>query len=287
MIAHVAEAGEARGRVVLRFSSRTPNDAAIAAAFRIAQAFQSEIESLYVEDAQLLELARFPFATEISLTGRSRRPLSQHAVHRSFQAVFRAAKRRVEAAARETDVPLMQSFVRDEPVQALAAACAQRGPWNVIALAEAIGPTSCQALREVFDNVSDTTGVILAGPNSRRTSGPVIVVVEDLERFPGMLRAAERLAALNEEPIVVLIVGDSEDQLYQMDGEIRLILADRQDVTVVPAMLTRGEPAVVAEAIRRLKGGFLIAHFGSATVPDAGGLGPLVAALECPLFLVR
>ena len=287
MIAHVAEAGEARGRVVLRFCSRAPNDAAIKAAFRIAQAFQSEIESLYVEDAQLLELARFPFATEISLTGRSRRPLSQHAVHRSFQAVFRAARRRVEAAAREAEVPLMQSFVRDEPVQALAAACAQRGPWNVIALAEAIGPSSCVAIRELFDSVSDTTGVILAGPNSRRSSGPVIVVVEDLERFPGMLRAAERLAALNEEPIVVLIVGDGEDQLYQMDGEIRLILADRQDVTVVPAMLTRGEPAVVAEAIRRLKGGFLIAHFGSTTVPDAGGLGPLIAALECPLFLVR
>lgn len=287
MIAHVAEAGEARGRVVLRFCSRVPNDAAIRAAFRIAQAFQSEIESLYVEDSQLLDLARFPFATEISLTGRSRQPLSQRAVHQSFRAVFRAAKRQVEAAARETEVPLLQSFVRDEPVQALAAACAHRGPWNVIALAEAIGPTSSAAIRELFDNVSDTTGVILVGPNSRRTSGPVIIVVEDLERFPGMLRAAERLAALNEEPIVILIVGESEEHLYQMDGEVRLILADRQDATIVPAMLAHGEPAVVAEAMRRLRGGFLIAHFGSLTVPDEGSLGPLVAALECPLFLVR
>ena len=287
MIAHVAEAGEARGRVVLRFCSRAPNNTAIRAAFRIAQAFQSEIESLYVEDTQLLDLAKFPFATEISLTGRSRRPLSQISVHQSFQAVFRAARRQVEAAARETEVPLQQNFVRDEPVQALAAACAQRGPWNVIALAEAIGPSSCAAIREVFDNVSDTTGVILVGPNSRRTSGPVIVAVEDLERFPGMLRAAERLAALNEERIVVLIIGESEDHLYQMDGEIRLILADRQDVTVVPAMLAYGEPAVVAEAMRRLRGSFLIAHFGSMTVPNEGSLGPLIAALECPLFLVR
>jgi hypothetical protein len=31
----------------------------------------------------------------------------------------------------------------------------------------------------------------------------------------------------------------------------------------------------------------VICQFGGLVVPDEGDLGPLVAALECPLFLVR
>ncbi|MGI9424142.1 MAG: hypothetical protein ACR2PA_13190 [Hyphomicrobiaceae bacterium] len=287
MIAHVAEAGEARGRVVLRFCSGRPHEMAVRAAFQIAQAFQSEIESLFIEDAQLIDLARFEFATEISLTGRHRRRLSQRSVHQSFRASFEAARRMVEQEAQAAEVPMQHSFVRDEPVHALAAACAQRGPWNVVALAEAFGTTSCATLRELFSTVPDTTGVILAGPRTRRVDGPVIIAVEEIDRFPGMLRAAEKLAALSESDIVALIVADNQDRFFQLDGEVRLILGDREDVTIVPSAVAHGEAAVIAESIRKLRGGFLIAQFGSLVVPESGGLRPLTSALECPLFLVR
>ena len=143
MIAHVAEAGEGRGRVVLRFCAGRPHAMAVRAAVQVAQAFQSEIESLFIEDAQLMDLARFPFATEISLTGRHRNRLSQQSVRESFMASFGVARRMVEREAHASEVPLQHSFVRDEPVHALAAACAQRGPWNVVALAEAFGTGSC------------------------------------------------------------------------------------------------------------------------------------------------
>jgi hypothetical protein len=287
MIAHVAAAGEGRGRVVLRFCTGTPSEAAIRAAFRLAQAFQSEIESLYIEDRQLLELASYPFATEISFTGRTRRRLTHRAVQQSFRSVFVAARRHVDRIAREVDVPRADHFVRDEPVHALAAACARSGPWNIIALAEAFGASSCGTLRELFDTVPDTTGVVLVGPNTSRTTGPVVIVVEDLDRFPGMLRAAERIAALGEVPVRLLLVAGEDEDLYRMDGEVRLVLEGRQDVSISHCAMARGEAAVVAEAIRRLGGGFLIARFGGLAVPDSGSLRPLVSALECPLLLVR
>jgi hypothetical protein len=51
MIAHVAEAGENRGRVVLHIGAgRQVADIAIDAALRVALAYQSEIETLVVED---------------------------------------------------------------------------------------------------------------------------------------------------------------------------------------------------------------------------------------------
>ncbi len=287
MIAHVAAAGEARGRVVLRFCSGQPNEAAIRAAFRLAQAFQSEVENLFIEDRQLIELASYPFATEISFAGRTRQRLSRQVVHQGFRSAFRAARRHVDRVAREVDVPRQDHFVCDEPVHALAAACAQRGPWNIVALAEAIGTSSCSSLRQLFETVPDTTGVILAGPNSTRTDGPVVVAVEDLDRFPGMLHAAERIAALSDSGVVLLLIAEEEEELLRTDGEVRLVLEGRQDVVIIHCAMARGEAAVVAEAIRRLKGGFLIAQFGGLAVPGQGNLRPLVAALECPLLLVR
>ena len=86
MITHVAEAGEGRGRVVLHLTQSAPNPVAIDAAVRVARAFQSEIESLFVEDATLLDIAAFPFACEISLSGRQRRDLSPEAVERQMRA---------------------------------------------------------------------------------------------------------------------------------------------------------------------------------------------------------
>ena len=287
MIAHVAEADEAMGRVVLRFSSEPPNDVAIRAAVKVAQAFRSELESLFVEDEQLIDLAHFPFATEISLTGRSRRELTPRAVHHQFLATFREAQRRVSLAVRDTDVPIRQSYVRDEPVQALASACARRGPWNVVALGEALSSTSCAKILELFESVSDTTGIVIAGPRSRRTTGPIVVAVEDTGRLPGMLPAATRLAELSDAEIRILITAPDEKTYFETDAELRLVLADQANASIVPHRITHGEPACVAEQIRALQGGFLIAHFGSQTLPEAGALRPLLAALECPLFLVR
>ena len=66
-----------------------------------------------------------------------------------------------------------------------------------------------------------------------------------------------------------------------------MILGDREDVKVAAGVPARGEAAVVAEAIRRLRGGFLLASFGGLAVPQNDSLAPLAAALECPLLVVR
>src|SRR5690349_23094669 len=76
MIAHVAETGENQGRVVLQLGSVHPSAIALEAAVRIAQAFQSEIESVFVEDEQLFDCAAYNFVREVSLSGRHSRAVS-------------------------------------------------------------------------------------------------------------------------------------------------------------------------------------------------------------------
>ncbi len=287
MIAHVARTGEDRGRVVLQLGSAHPSVVALQAAVRVARAFQSEIESLFVEDAQLFDCAAYSFVREVSLTGRQRRVMSAAGMKRDLQLAAQAARRQLETLARRAEVPLRSRVVRDEPLRALAIACAETGPWNVVALAEPFGPNNCSSLRQLLLEVPGTTGLIMVGPKSRPVSGPTIVAVEDMERLPAMLRAASRLAAVDGTQIVLLLIAPDEERLARMDGEARLVVEAREDVRIEQAAVARGESAVIAEALRRLKGGFVICQFGGLIVPEAGNLKALASVLECPLFLVR
>ncbi len=289
MIGHVASAEEARGRVVLRLGCGTSAvDAAFEAAVRIAKAFDSEIEGLFVEDRQLVELTAYPFAKEISLTGRGSRALSSQDLEQEFRAAFLAMRRRLEAIAKRSETRMWARSVRDDPISALARVCAEAGPWNVIVMGEAFGPRDGRVLGEILASVRDATGLCTVGPRSRRTSGPVVVAVEDPDRMVGMMRTAERLAGhgARRDNIIALLVSDNPEHLHWLEGQARLLLSQGTSVEIQIAHASYGEPASIAEAIRRTRAGFVIAQYGGLAVP-AEDLRPLATALESPLFLVR
>lgn len=310
MTAHVAEANEARGRVILRVSAWSPNDIAIQAAMLVANAFNSEVEILLVEDSQRIDFARFPFAKEFSLRGGAPRAVSADAVRGEIHAAFASARQRVATVAADLEVPTYEHVVRDDPLQALVSACARRGPWNMIAIAETIDSQKPSLLDDVFDAVRDATGVIVAGPaadtqaevhrrsgrkagakragaRSRAASGPVVLAVEDLAHIQGMLRAGRYIAAALETEIVVLLIAETDDELTFLEGEVRLLLAGDPDVRLARSGATFGNQAAVAEVIRRQESCFLIAQYGGAIAPRRRSLRPLTNALPCPVLLVR
>ncbi len=288
MIAHVAEAGEGRGRVVLHLTPATPNPIAIAAAVRVAQAFQSEIESLFVEDTTLLDIAALPFAREISFSGRQRRELSTELLERQMRASAAAISRRLIKLAQLAEVPLHVTVVRNEPVEALAQACASCGPWNVVALADPLAPASNGALDRLFASVPDTTALIVVGPMAKRAEGRIVGLVEDIADFDAVLRTARRLhGEAKDVRLTLLLVADSDEEALQMDDQARLAIGADDTIEIVRARVEPHAPAVAAELIRRLGAGFIVGRFGGFVVPRQGDLRQLAAVLECPLFLIR
>lgn len=310
MTAHVAEATEARGRVILRFSAWTPNDVAIRAAMLVANAYSSEVEILLVEDSQRMDFANFPFAKEFSLRGGKPRAVSERAVTAETRAAFGVARRRAAAASAELEVPVYEHVVRDDPVQALVSACARRGPWNMIAIAETFGSPTSFSLDEVFDTVKDATGVIVAGPEARAPAvspegsiarassrdrrgatqsqpGSVVLAVEDSSHIQSMLRVGRYLGAALEVGIVVLLVASTDEDLARLEAEVRLLLADEPDVRIARTAACFGDQAAVADIIRRQRAGFLIAQYGGTTAPRGRRLRPLTQVLPCPVLFVR
>lgn len=288
MIAHVAAAGEERGRVVLRLTHDTPHPIALQAAMCVAQAFQSEIESLFVEDLALFELASFPFAREISFSGRRSSALSPESIAADLRHVAAAFQRTIGALAERAEIPLHATVVRDEPIAAVARACARCGPWNVVALGEPISAASPAMLRRLFASVAGTTGVVVVGPNAKRTAGPIIAVVEDIAHLEPMLRTAERLMAVTgTESLRLLLIGTRDDDTMELEGQARLVLGDNLLAAITRMTIPQGAAIDLAERLRRACGGFILTRFGGMLVPRDGSLDHLVQTLECPLFLMR
>jgi hypothetical protein len=287
MIAHVAEAGESRGRVLVQLAASQPNPYAIEAAIWMARAFQSEIESLFIEDEQLLHLASFPFAREISVTGRQSRAICTADIHRDLRFACSQFQSEIARAAQRAEVPVRGTVARGDPVRALAEACTQCGPWNVIALAEQIASPGFPSLEDLFGHVEDATGVIMVGPRVCRMAGPVLIAVEDPEHLSGMLHAADRLADVQKVGIAVAPLAEDEVSLENLEGRLRQLLAERSGIEIMRFSAIRGGLAEVAEHLRRIKAGLIIAQFGGLVVPRHGDLKPLAMALESPLLVVR
>ncbi len=288
MIAHVAAAGEERGRVVVWLpTAGRVSPPAIEAAMQLARAFGSEVESLFVEDKQLFDLAQFPFARQLASGGEGWRGVAAPDLEHELRFVGAALQRQVAEAAKRSGVPCRARTVRADPLGAVAKACAENGPWNVVAIAEPFAATDDRRLREVFANVTDTTGVVVAGPSARAFLGPVLAVVEHFERLETMLKAAERLARVGGCEVKLILVGNRPSDLSELEGKARLLFGDSGGAALETVLAARGDVAAVAEAVRRHKAGLVLAQYGGLVISGEDTPRSLAAALDCPLLVVR
>lgn len=284
--------GRPQGRLVLRLTHARASPVALEAAVRVARALGLELESLFVEDESLIDLAGLPFTHEISLTGRVRRPLSAEAVERQMRAMAAAMLREVSRLALAADVPLHATVVRSQPDAALAAvceSCAANEGGQVVALADPLTAGDGGVLAELFRVVpAATAGIVLVGPTAVRASGRIVVVVEDIDHLETELRVARLLMAASDErrlTLLLLALDDEEAQL--MDEQARLAIGGDEATEILRARVQANAPAMIAEVIRRLVPGFVIGQFGGVVVPPDKRFRDLVRVLECPMFLVR
>ena len=288
MIAHVAEAGEDRGRVLVRLGAFVPaSTAAVAAAVHVARAFQSELEGLFIEDPDVVVAPSHAFGRVLSTTGRPRSIVSQAEADQSIAHFGFASQRLLAQVARAAGVTFSARIVRDGAIAALQAACAERGPWNIVVFAEPLASSDQDGvLATAFAQVWGTTGFIACGPRAVWRNGPIVVAVEDVDRLSGMLRAAQRLAAVHGEDIWLMPTGDDEIGLDWLEGEIRLMLGAAPAVKLLARPAAVGSSPVLRAALSQCAPRMVIARFGGVLLPQHAAAGPL-SDLGCPVFLVH
>lgn len=271
-------------RIVVAVDGSAHALAALETAAALAQRMEAEIEALFVEDIDLLNLAALPFGTEFSLTTGRSRPYDDKVLADQLRSEAARARRALETLARQSHVRSTFRVARGRVAAEVMAAAAAADLLILGAAGRAIGfrfrpgrvalAVSEKAPRSVLllragarlagkplvpydgsagaDKALDAAAVL-----ARLTGGTVhVVITEPDPAKAAVLRdaASRRLAAAAVAPVFI------EELEATLETMCRLIARTAADVLVLSA----DDPKLTGE-----------------------GRGRLLEAVLCPILLVR
>jgi hypothetical protein len=285
VIAHVAEASELSGRVVLWLDPEAEYPPArLEAPVRLAAAYGAEIETIVVSDSSS-DLADEVQIRVIATVG-AKRDRDVGAYDRRFDLLVTRCQRAVDHVGAAHGVKVRHSIASGDAVDRISEMCVERGPWNIVALARLPASGSDTVIGALLANVSGATGFLLCGPQ-RSKQARVVVIVEEAERLTSMLRAAERLSG-PRGPVHVVVAADTADAYLEIEAQARLIAADfHVPVVFEDAGPTFGVPEALTEFVARLRPSLVIAVFGGAAIADGRELSRASIVARAPILLVR
>lgn len=284
MIAHVAEAAEFSGRVVLWLDPEPRcSTARISSAVRLAAAYGAEIETLVVTNGGDDDAVAVPIVHVKQEALPRLQPLSREGRQKLLADRCRRA---VEAAAATHSVPVRHTLAQGDAVERLSEMCLAPGPWNIVALAgmPAIGADSL--INTLLANVAGATGFLLCG--EARASGRmrIVLIVEDVERLSAMLRVAGRLTG-SDGRVHIVIGAETREEHSQLEAQTRLVTQEASGVVFEKSRPTHGVPGALTELVARLRPSLVVARFGGSAAADGRELGRAAAVIRAPILLVR
>lgn len=275
------------GRIVLQLGNSAPSEIAIEAAMRIASAFGGGLQGLLVQDGQLRALAALPIAREISSLGRRSRPFCLADLEKDLDIASAALRRRIEHLARAAQVSVDFKVVSEGTGRLGEVFSAHCEAESLVAFGDPLGVGHLRLLHQLLSEMSAVRGVLFVGPGVRRFGAPVVVVLEADTDPQRLVAAACRILAAGSGDLTVLLHDGGDEQLRQVKETVARHLAAGTAVTFVRLARLPWQPTIAAEAIRRLRGGLVIARYGGDFAPTEGSLAPLMQAMECPLLLLK
>lgn len=288
MIAHVAAAAEASGRVLLWLDPDVAvSRRALEAAVLVASAYSADVETVVMDGPSMADLRDIPSAY-LSIAGKSkcRSLVVPGAVIDFREQLAERQRREVDRLANKASVAIAHVSAPGDAIDRLSEMCLDRGPWNMVVLGRAPGPELSSLVSAILANVSGATGVVVAGRRDCVASDEVAVIVEDVDRMPSMLRAAQRLA-IGSGRIHVMIAAETAADYREIDHHLRLVTANDTRFVLVPGEATYGVAGVYDESIFRLRPSFTITRFAGALPGQTRALMRLVSLSAGPMLLVR
>lgn len=286
MIAHVAEASEHSGRVVLWLDPEAwCASALLDAPVRLAAAYGAEVETIIVlqgsdndmEDVPVRRVARAFQDTPKSGFAPS---------EQRFGLLAQRCRRSVETAGKRHQVKVRHALAYGDAIDRISEMCVARGPWNIVALPRLPALGGPSVISTLLANVSGATGFFLSGESPKAVRSRIVVVAEDVDRLPSMLRAADRISG-DGAAVRIIIGADTKSQHDELEAQVRLLTADAKNVVFESIGPTLGVPGALTELMARLKPSIVIARFGGSAFADGRELARASAVIRAPILIVR
>lgn len=183
-------------RVVVVLDASFENLMALESLAVLPDVLVRRLDVVFVEEEDLMRVAGFPFACEISFAGTGIRVLDTKIIERDFRTVAEHARRVVKAVTQQRNLECRFEVVRSRIVQVVGEIALEE---NLIV----IGARGDSPVRRNLARLASTTGLSLLIVNRRAAmrSGPIIIHTDESEVADRVRALAEGIARASGEPL--------------------------------------------------------------------------------------
>jgi nucleotide-binding universal stress UspA family protein len=199
-----AEHGFSIRRILVALDSSRHSLAALEAAAELAAHTKAELFGLFVEDINLLRLARLPFAMQVNASSGAAEPVDSERMERELRGQAAQARRALAAAAERVHVPWSFRVARGEVAAEVIAAAEEvdlitLGKRGLASNGQRLGSTAHAALTSARRS-------LLLSQHGSPFRAPVLVVYDGSAGSRDAYHVALRLARAAGHRLVVLLI---------------------------------------------------------------------------------
>lgn len=270
-------------RILIALDSSTSPPDSLEVAADLARRLRAELEGLFIEDNELLQLAALPFSSQVNLTTGGRQPLDITELESQMANLAEGARRRLETIAKRDRVAWSFRKVRGRIAHEVAVA-AESADLVIIEGGHNDGPAYARLGLPATATVKQITRSILILRHGRRFDGTVYVVFDGAPQSEKALRMAASLAP-DHDMLTVLLPENVGTDRTALEAQARALLSDTgQDINVEHCSAeTLGG---LCGHIGRSEAGLLVMAADSPLLPDRD-VADLLDSISCTVLLVH
>jgi nucleotide-binding universal stress UspA family protein len=272
-------------RIVVAADSSPHGRAAMAAAAALAGELGVDLEGLFVEDVNVLNVAELALGRELHVISGQARAFDRAALECELRAEAACARRVLEAFALRQHVAVSFRVVRGRVGAEVIAAAGEADLLVLGTASRSIGAFGHPGSTAVAAAVG-ATGPVLLLRSGRTIAGRALVAFDGSEGARLAVEAAVRMAHGREDALtVVVLVASTADGAAQLEAEVK-----KMSAATGTTLQFRHVDALDLTAMCRLthesKADVLILAADSPVLSDRQH-GRLLADAGCPVLLVR
>lgn len=271
-------------RILVAVDASPPSLSALRTAAELAARVHAEVEGLFVEDIELVRLARLEVASHVSFLSGSQERLDVESLEAQLHSLATRARRALTDATVRSRVSGRFRVARGDVVAELVSAAAEADLLVIGWASRPLWPRH-RLGRTAQAAAERTRCSVLLLPEGARVEGPVAVVDDDAQGAETAVEAAASLVQATRAILRVLVPAAGADEARTEIERLGRLL-ERRGIDWEPIPLADGAPVRLRHALRQHDSAVVVIAGDSPLLRDEG-VRQLLDELGCALLLAR
>ncbi|MEA1890723.1 MAG: hypothetical protein U9N50_13215 [Pseudomonadota bacterium] len=263
-------------RVAVALDASLQSSQAIQAAAELAASLQAELEGIFIEDINLIRLAELPFTREIRPASMTEETVNVQRMEQELRSLARQEQQKLELVAHEKGISCSFRVRRGQIKAELMEAITE---VDVLTLCR---PTY---VSEKFSRQAIGYSLHAAASPGHQASSSVSVIFGSAQNEKKALLAAASLATRMEVDISVLVTGDSDTEMDNLQREANKIIGS-QTLRANYIRLSGNQLSDLVIATASSNSQVLLVNSNNSLV-TGGQLWHYLEQVTCPVLIVR